>query len=67
MKFCFYVSSGSSSVRTAASLALAKCPGLDPEVCLKMILDLYDEKLEFTPPVMDGLGRMVQVCNFTEK
>ena len=50
----------SSPLRTAASVSLSKCPDLDPEFTLRKILDLYDEKLETTPPVLDGLGRVVQ-------
>ena len=41
-------------------MALAKCPDLDIAWTLDKILDLYDEKLETTPPLLDGLGRVVQ-------
>jgi hypothetical protein len=39
---------------------LAECPGLDAKAALDKILDLYEAKMETTPPVLDGLGRIVQ-------
>ena len=47
---------GSTSIRTAASLALSKCPDLNPGASLSRILELYDEKLETTPPVIGTLN-----------
>ncbi len=51
---------GSGAVRVAASQALAKCPQLEIQTTMEKLLELYDEKLETTPPVLDGLGRVVQ-------
>ena len=50
----------SASLRTAGAMALSKCPDLDVAWTLEKILDLYDDKLETTPPLMDGLGRVIQ-------
>lgn len=50
----------SSSLRTAGAVSLSKCPDLDADFILLKILDLYDDKLETTPPLLDGLGRVVQ-------
>ena len=59
-----------SEVRLAASQALASLLALDTEQLgpvLTLLLDTYQEKLEMIPPVVDHLGRVIQVfCQLTD-